>query len=121
LNIKYIKSFKSNTVKVNKVIRIATTLINLGPDKYSFKVTYKLPKTLRYYKPKVSTGKIKYNKKTRTLTWTISNLKISKKKSATIKWTLKTIKRGKTSIKPKISKVKGLKVSSNNAISFKVK
>ena len=42
-------------------------------------------------------GKISYNKKTRTLTWIVSNLKDSKR--ATINWNFKNVK-SKFNLKP---------------------
>lgn len=49
-------------------------------------------KGFTYKKPNVFIGKISYNKKTRTLTWTITNLKVYKTKAATLTWSLKAKK-----------------------------
>jgi hypothetical protein len=115
-----VKVKNTKVVKKNK-ITLKTILANLGPDRFSFKITYKLPKGIIYKKPKVSTGKISYNKKTRTLTWTVTNLKLHKTKSATLQWTV-TAKKGKYTISPKVKKVAGLKISQNKALkNIKVK
>jgi predicted outer membrane repeat protein len=105
-NTKYVKG---------KRFVIKSLLINTGPNKSTFKVYYKLPKGLTYYKPKVSSGKLSYNKRTRVLTWTVSNLKVNKKKSAVLTWTL-IAKKGRYTITPKTSKTTGLKVSYNNPL-----
>nr|WP_302579001.1 Ig-like domain repeat protein [Methanobrevibacter arboriphilus] len=116
LKVKNIKSVKKRTVTLK------TILANLGPDKTGkFRITYKLAKGFTYKKPKVSIGKLSYNKKTRTLTWTVNPLKVHKSKSATLIWTMKA-KKGKYTIAPKVSKVSNMKVTSNNVLkSFRVK
>lgn len=111
---------KNTVVAKKKKFIYKSVLANLGYDKTTFKVSYKLPKGVTYVKPKISTGKISYNKNTRTLTWTISNLKVHKKSSAVLTWNLKA-KKDKYSLKPKISKVIGLSVDSNNNLKFQVK
>lgn len=48
---------------------------NLGPNKKTFLVTYKVPKGLTYKKPLVSKGvKFVYNKKTRIVTLKIKKI-----------------------------------------------
>lgn len=116
LKVKNIKSVKKRTVTLK------TILANLGPDKTGkFRITYKLAKGFTYKKPKASIGKLSYNKKTRTLTWTVNPLKVHKSKSATLTWTMKA-KKGKYTIAPKVSKASNMKVTSNNVLkSFRVK
>ena len=105
---------KKETLKVSKeAIKVKTdkslkkgaytvknTFSNLGYKKSTFKVYYKIPKKISYAKPKVSSGKISYNKKTRTLTWTISKLEDST--SSTITWNFKNVK-NKFNLKPVLS------------------
>ncbi len=119
LQLSEIKITNKATVK-KRTAKITTTVANLGYNKGTFKLTYKLAKGLTYKKPKVSTGKISYNKKTRTLTWTISNLKVHKTKSATLTWTLNA-KKGKYAMKPSLVKNNSIRLLSNNNLSFKVK
>lgn len=114
LKIKNVASVKKKTAK------IITTIANLGYNKGTFKLTFKLAKGLTYKKPIVSTGKITYNKKTRTLTWNITNLKVHKTKSATITWNLKA-KKGNCAMKPSLVKNNSIRVLSNNNLSFRVK
>jgi hypothetical protein len=109
-----IKIKNSKAVK-KKVVTFKTTLANLGPNKANFKVTYKLAKGFTYKKPKVSVGITKYNKKTRTLTWTVNNLKVHKTKSATLTMSLKA-KKGKYTLKAIVKNSNSLKVSSNNVL-----
>ena len=94
LKVKSDKSLKKG------VYTVKNTLSNVGYKKSKFTVYYKIPKNVNYVKPKVSSGKLSYNKKTRTLTWTVSNLKDSKK--ATITWKLKDVK-SKFNLKPVLS------------------
>ncbi|WP_054835455.1 DUF11 domain-containing protein [Methanobrevibacter arboriphilus] len=115
LKIKNIKSVKK------RIVTFKTNLANLGPSKSSFKVTYKLSKGFTYKKPKVSVGSVKFNKKTRILTWIVKNLKVHKTKSATLTMKLKA-KKGKYTLKPIVKSNNSLKVSSNNFLkSFSVK
>ena len=104
VNVKSVKSVKKNT------LIIKNTLVNVGYDKATFKVYYKLPKGVTYSKPKVSTGKVSFNKKTHVVTWTISNLKGKKSKTVTLNWKMKT-KKGAYDIKPTFSKAPGLKTN----------
>ena len=114
LKIKNIGSVKKRNVK------IITKIANVGYNKGKVKITFRLNKSLKYKKPIVSTGKITYNKKTRTLTWTINSLKVHKTSSAKIIWNLKAIKKGKYNITPKIAKSNSIKVLSNNNMHLKV-
>lgn len=114
LKIKNKFSVKKRTAKIKSMIA------NLGYNRGTLKLTFKLAKGLTYKKPKVSTGKISYNKKTKTLTWTIKNLKVNKSKSASIKWNLKA-KKGKYTLTPKLIKNSYIKLLYNNKLSFKVK
>lgn len=115
LKIKNIKSIKK------RIVTFKTNLANLGPSKSSFKVTYKLSKGFTYKKPKISVGSVKFNKKTRILTWIVKNLKVHKTKSATLTMKLKA-KKGKYTLKPIVKNNNFLKVSSNNLLkSFSVK
>jgi hypothetical protein len=110
----------SKSVKKGNVI-LKTILANLGPDVSSkFKITFKLPKGFIYKKPKVSIGKVSYNKKTRVLIWTVNLLKVSKSNSASLTWSMKA-KKGKYTIAPKVDSVNSLKVKNNNILKkFKV-
>lgn len=115
LKIKNIKSVKK------RIVTFKTNLANLGPSKSSFKITYKLSKGFTYKKPKISVGSVKFNKKTRILTWIVKNLKVHKTKSATLTMKLKA-KKGKYTLKPIVKNNNSLKVSSNNFLkSFSVK
>jgi len=131
----YTSSSKTNTLTIpklseikikniaqvkGKTAKITNTIANLGYNKGTFKLTFKLAKGLTYKKPKVSTGKITYSKKTRTLTWTITNLKIHRTKSATITWNLKA-KKGNYSLIPKLVKNNSIRLLSNNQINFRIK
>ena len=122
-NIK-VKDSKSKNLKSQKVktIKLQTIVYNQGPDKSTFKISYKVPKNLKVINIKTSNKihKISFNKKTRIITWKVKDIGIveTKKFYATIY--LKVNKKGKYSFKPSIEKVNGLKVSSNNKLTFKV-
>jgi len=110
-----------NSASIKKrTAKITTTVANLGHDKGTFKLTFKLAKGFSYKKPKVSVGKVSYSKKTRVLTWTISNLKIHKTKSATITWNMKA-KKGNYVMTPKLVKNNSIRLLSNNNLKFNVK
>lgn len=110
----------NNRLVKNKRVYIQTTLINVGPKKSSFKISYKIPKKFKYFKPKVSTGKVIYNAKKRTLTWTLKKLKVHKSKSARLYWIL-TSKKGKFNLKPKVIKASRTRLEYNNKLSFVVR
>lgn len=110
----------NNRLVKNKRVYIQTTLINVGPKKSSFKISYKIPKKFKYFKPKVSTGKVIYNAKKRTLTWTLKKLKVHKSKSARLYWIL-TSKKGKFNLKPKVIKASSTRLEYNNKLSFVVR
>jgi len=114
-----IKVKNKATIKKKK-FTYESVIGNLGYDKAILKISYKLPKGITYVKPKVSIGKIIYNKKTRVLTWTINNLKVHKTNSATLTWNLKA-KTGKYNLKPTITKATGLIIASNNNLKFKIR
>lgn len=76
---------------------------------------------MTYSKPKITPGKISYNKKTRILTWSLTNLKVNSKSSAILVWNLKA-KKGKYNILPSFSKVNTVNVIYNNVLkNIKVK
>ncbi|KZX16169.1 hypothetical protein MBCUT_10350 [Methanobrevibacter cuticularis] len=101
-----------------KTIKLQTIVYNYGPDKTTFKISYKIPKNLKVKKILTSKklNKATYNKKIRTITWQIKNMGIIKTKKISIKIYLKGNKQAKYSIKPKVQKVNGLKVDYNNVI-----
>lgn len=115
-----LKLLNKKSVK-GKKITVKSTLANIGPNKGSFKIYIKLPKGLTYSKPKITPGKISYNKKTRILTWSLTNLKVNSKSSAILVWNLKA-KKGKYNILPSFSKVNTVNVIYNNVLkNIKVK
>ncbi|MGL6298571.1 MAG: hypothetical protein ACRC1M_05320 [Methanobacteriaceae archaeon] len=118
-NLSEIKIKNTASVK-GKTVKIINTITNLGYDKGTFKLTFKLAKGLTYVKPKVSIGTISYNAKTMIATWSVSNLKVDKTKSNTIVWNLKA-KKSSYSMTPNIIKNNYIQLLSNNNLSFKVK
>ncbi|MBF4469426.1 MAG: Ig-like domain repeat protein [Methanobrevibacter arboriphilus] len=115
-----VKIKNSYTVK-GKKITFKTLLANLGPDKSSLVISYKLPKGVKLLKRSLSSGLVKYNKRTGILSWTVKNLKLSKSKSAILTVSL-SAKKGKYYIKNSVKKSAGSLVSGNNALkNIKVK
>nr|WP_302579022.1 hypothetical protein [Methanobrevibacter arboriphilus] len=115
-----VKIKNSYAVKSKKII-FKTLLANLGPDKSSLVISYKLPKGIKLIKRSLSSGLVKYNKRTAILSWTVKNLKLSKSKSALLTVTL-SAKKGKYYIKNSVKKSAGSVVSGNNALkNIKVK
>ncbi|KZX15393.1 Ig-like domain-containing protein [Methanobrevibacter filiformis] len=105
-----------------KTVKLHTILYNIGPDKSSFKIPIKVTKGLTVTKVWYKNKKMKatFNKKTKTINWTIKKLGITKKHTTCVIVTFKTDRKGKYSIEPIVKKVKGLVVSSNNKVTFKV-
>ncbi|MCC7561769.1 MAG: hypothetical protein KO253_02960 [Methanobrevibacter arboriphilus] len=115
-----VKIKNSYAVK-GKKITFKTLLANFGPDKSSFVISYKLPKGVKLLKRSLSSGLVKYNKRTGILSWTVKNLKLSKSKSAILTVSL-SAKKGKYYIKNSVKKSAGSVVYGNNALkNIKVK
>lgn len=115
-----IKIKNSYSVK-GKKITFKTLLANLGPDKSSLVISYKIPKGVKILKRSLTSGLVKYNKKTSILYWTVKNLKLSKSKSAILTVSL-SAKKGKYYIKNSVKKSAGSVVYGNNALkNIKVK
>lgn len=97
-------------------LNLKSVFNNLGPNKKTFLVTYKVPKGLTYKKPLVSKGvKVVYNKKTRIVTLKIKNLKVGSKNSAKVILRFNA-KKGAYKFIPSVIKTSGLKTISNNKI-----
>ncbi|MBF4468046.1 MAG: hypothetical protein ISP01_01440 [Methanobrevibacter arboriphilus] len=109
-----VKISNKATVK-GKKITFKTLLANLGPDKSSFVISYKLPKGVKLLKRSLTSGLVKYNKRTGILSWTVKNLKLSKSKSALLTVSL-SAKKGKYYIKNSVKKSAGSLVYGNNAL-----
>lgn len=104
-----------------KKITFKTLLANFGPDKSSFVISYKLPKGVKFLKRSLTSGLVKYNKRTGILSWTVKKLKLSKSKSALLTVSL-SAKKGKYYIKNSVKKSAGSVVYGNNALkNIKVK
>ena len=115
-----VKIKNSYAVK-GKKITFKALLANLGPDKSSFVISYKLPKGVKLLKRSLTNGLVKYNKKNGILSWTVKNLKLSKSKSALLTVSL-SAKKGKYYIKNSVKKSAGSVVYGNNALkNIKVK
>ncbi|MCL2688120.1 MAG: Ig-like domain repeat protein, partial [Methanobrevibacter sp.] len=114
LHIKNTASVKSRNIKVKN------TIANLGHNRGTFKLTFKLHKNLKYAKPLVSTGKVSFNSKTRVLTWTVNNLRLHNTKAATITWNLRANKKGTYNMAPTFVKNNSIKLLSNNSLSVRV-
>ncbi|MCC7561768.1 MAG: Ig-like domain-containing protein [Methanobrevibacter arboriphilus] len=109
-----VKISNKATVK-GKKITFKTLLANLGPDKSSLVISYKLPKGVKLLKRSLTSGLVKYNKRTGILSWTVKNLKLSKSKSALLTVSL-SAKKGKYYIKNSVKKSAGSVVYGNNAL-----
>lgn len=115
-----VKIKNSYAVK-GKKITFKTLLANFGPDKSSLVISYKLPKGVKLLKRSLTSGLVKYNKRTGILSWTVKNLKLSKSKSALLTISL-SAKKGKYYIKNSVKKSAGSVVYGNNALkNIKVK
>ncbi|KZX14492.1 bacterial Ig-like domain protein [Methanobrevibacter cuticularis] len=115
-----VKIINKATTK-RKKITFRSVLANLGPDKTSFSIYYKIPKGVKIVKPKVNNGVAKYNKKSGVLTWIVKNLKLNNSKSAILTVTF-SVKKGKYSIKPVVKKTSYILFSGNNVLkNIKVK
>ena len=115
-----VKIKNSYSIK-GKKITFKTLLANLGPDKSSLMISYKLPKGVKLLKRSLTSGLVKYNKRTGILSWTVKNLKLSKSKSAYLTVSL-SAKKGKYYIKNSVKKSAGSVISGNNALkNIKVK
>lgn len=114
-------NIKNSYAVKGKKITFKTLLANIGPDKSSLVISYKLPKGVKLLKRSISSGFVKYNKKTGILSWTVKNLKFSKSKSAYLTVSL-SAKKGKYYIKNSVKKSTGAVVYGNNALkNIKVK
>ncbi len=114
-------NIKNSYAVKGKKITFKTLLANIGPDKSSLVISYKLPKRVKLLKRSISSGLVKYNKKTGILSWTVKNLKLSKSKSAYLTVSL-SAKKGKYYIKNSVKKSTGAVVYGNNALkTIKVK
>ena len=109
-----VKIKNSYAVK-GKKITFKTLLANFGPDKSSLVISYKLPKGVKLLKRSLTSGLVKYNKRTGILSWTVKNLKLSKSKSAILTVSL-SAKKGKYYIKNSVKKSVGSVVYGNNAL-----
>ncbi|BBL62254.1 beta strand repeat-containing protein [Methanobrevibacter arboriphilus] len=109
-----VKIKNSYAVK-GKKITFKTLLANFGPDKSSLVISYKLPKGVKLLKRSLTSGLVKYNKRTGILSWTVKNLKLSKSKSALLTISL-SAKKGKYYIKNSVKKSAGSLVYGNNAL-----
>ena len=115
-----VKISNKATVK-GKKITFKTLLANFGPDKSSLVISYKLPKGVKLLKRSLTSGLVKYNKRTGILSWTVKNLKLSKSKSALLTVSL-SAKKGNYYIKNSVKKSAGSLVYGNNALkNIKVK
>ena len=113
-------NIKNTALVKGKVAKITHTIANIGHNKGTFKLTFKLAKGLTYKKPKVNAGRVSWNKKTRTLTWIISNLKVHRTNSATITWNMRA-KKGSYAMTPRLVKNNNIRLLSNNVLRFRVR
>ncbi len=116
----YLKVKNSYSASKGK-LGLKSIFTNIGSNKKTFLVSYKIPKGINYKKPLVSKGvTVNYDKKTRLVTLKIKNLKVGSKNSAKVIFRFNA-KKGSYTILPLIHKTSGLKTVSNNKIKAIVK
>lgn len=100
---KHSKLLIINKVKKGKAVKLISSIKNSGPDKLTGKVTYKLAKGLKVVKVSKKLGNFKFNKKKRTITFTLKNFAKSSKKVAKLTITFDKSIKGKKYVTNKVA------------------